>query len=259
MAVDDAHHVITGAVASTAGSKDSENLAEILDQTIENLAQNQIKIDQVAADAGYSSGKALAYCEENGIDAYIPNFGQYKPEREGFVFNTEKDQYECIQKGGNTAILTFKGIKTDPRGYSFKNYRSSESECKNCPLRESCCGKSTKFKKIVETVYKPYYDRMHAKLEANRAYANKIVKKRSATVEPVLGTLINFLNMKKINSRGMAQANKHVLMAALTYNLKKLLRFERKKGWPISLEMTKIEEKQKNLQNWLFRAPILRF
>ncbi|PSL02244.1 hypothetical protein [Cecembia rubra] len=28
------------------------------------------------------------------------------------------------------------------------------------------------------------------------------------TVEPVLGTLINFLNMRKINSRGMEQANK---------------------------------------------------
>lgn len=38
IAVDDSHHVITGACASTAGSKDSENLAEILDQTIENLA-----------------------------------------------------------------------------------------------------------------------------------------------------------------------------------------------------------------------------
>jgi len=35
--------------------------------------------------------------------------------------------------------------------------------------------------------------------------------------------------MKRINSRGMPQANKHVLMAALTYNLKKYLRFVVKK------------------------------
>lgn len=259
LAVDDAHHVITGAVASTAGSKDSENLAEILDQTVTNLSQNQIKIDQVAADAGYSSGKALKYCEEHEIDAYIPNFGQYKPTREGFTYNNEKDQYECIQKGGHAAVLTFKGIKTDAKGYDFKNYRSSESDCKNCPLREACCGKSTKFKKLVESVYKPYYDRMHQKLEANRQYANKIVRKRSATVEPVLGTLINFLNMRKINTRGMAQANKHVLMAALTYNLKKFLKFERNKVWHIALEMTKMADKLQNLQNWLSCTPILRF
>ncbi|MEZ4843018.1 MAG: hypothetical protein R3A43_02070 [Bacteroidia bacterium] len=36
--------------------------------------------------------------------------------------------------------------------------------------------------------------------------------------------------MKKINSRGMKQANKHKRMAALTYNLKKYLNFSRKKA-----------------------------
>lgn len=93
---------------------------------------------------------------------------------------------------------------------------------------------------------------MHAKLEANRPYANKIVKKRSATVELVLGTLINFLNMKKINSRGMAQANKHVLMAALTYNLKKLMKFSVNKVWHIAQPMTKIGEE---LLNFLIIYP----
>jgi transposase len=241
LAVDDGHHVITGACASTSGSKDSEILSDILDQTIENLAQNHIEIDQIAADAGYSSGKALQYCEERGVDAYIPNFGQYKPEREGFTYNTTLDQYECIQTGGNAAILSFKGIKTSSKGYDMKNYRSSESSCKACPLREQCCGKTTKFKKLVETVYKPYYDRMHEKLNHNRQYTNKIVKIRSATVEPVLGTLINFGNMKRVNTRGLKMANKHVLMAALTYNLKKYIKFNRKKPQIMALEMQEIK------------------
>ncbi|WP_299181047.1 transposase [uncultured Chryseobacterium sp.] len=47
----------------------------------------------------------------------------------------------------------------------------------------------------------------------------------SSTVEQVLGTLINHHNMRRINSRGMTQANKHVLMATLCYNLKKHLKF----------------------------------
>jgi Transposase DDE domain len=83
---------------------------------------------------------------------------------------------------------------------------------------------------------------MHKKLKANQQYTNAIVRKRSSTVEPVLGTLINFLNMKKINSRGMTQANKHVLMAALTYNLKKLLKFDRKKPTIKAQEMPKMTE-----------------
>src|SRR5690606_38655197 len=60
-------------------------------------------------------------------------------------------------------------------------------------------------------------------------YTRMLTKRRSSTVEPVLGTLINHHNMKRTNSRGMPQANKHVMMAALSYNLKKFLRFIVKK------------------------------
>ncbi|MFV0151605.1 transposase [Empedobacter falsenii] len=76
-----------------------------------------------------------------------------------------------------------------------------------------------------DRIHKPLYDKMHEKLTQNKAYHRRLVKRRSATVEPVLGTLINFFNLKRINSRGMAQANKHVLMSSLSYNLKKYLRF----------------------------------
>ena len=237
LAVDDTHHVITGACASSAGNRDSQNIAEILTQTIDNLKDNSIDIDQLTADTGYSSGEALKFCEANKIDAYIPNFGQYKPEREGFIYNKDNDRYECIQEGGNRAFLPYKGLQTDKLGYTKKSYRSSERDCKNCPLVEQCCGKTTRFKKLDESIHKPYYDRMHEKLTGNPAYAKRISKIRSRTVEPVLGTLINFLNMKKINSRGMEQANKHVIMAALTYNLKKYLRFNRKQTRPIAMEM----------------------
>jgi len=47
-----------------------------------------------------------------------------------------------------------------------------------------------------------------------------LVKRRSSRVTPVLGTLLNHHNMRRINSRGLAQANKHVLIADLSYNLK---------------------------------------
>ena len=82
--------------------------------------------------------------------------------------------------------------------------------------------------KLDESIHKPLYDKMHQKLSQNKAFHRRLVKRRSSTVEPVLGTLINHYNMKRIKSRGMAQANKHVLMAALCYNFKKYLKFERK-------------------------------
>ena len=229
LAVDDAHHVIVGACASSAGSKDSVIFPDIMNQTLANCRANQIPIDEVLADAGYSSGEALKYCKEKGINAYIPNFGQYKPEREGFVFNKEENRYECTKEGGNKALLLFKGARTDSKGYSKNIYRSSERDCKDCPLRAECCGKVTKFKKIDDTIHKPLYDEMHAKLTRDPDYTRLLTKRRSSRVEPVLGTLINYHNMKRVNTRGLKNANKHVLIAALTYNLKKYLKFITKK------------------------------
>ncbi len=229
IAVDDAHHVITGACSDFADKRDSQCIEKIVELTEENLNENGIELEELLADGGYSSGEALKYLNQKNINAYIPNFGQYKPEREGFIFNKELHQYECIKEGGNKAILPFKGEKTDSKGYTKRTYRSSESSCKNCPLREQCCGKTTKFKKIDDSIHKEHYDRMHQKLIQNPYYAKKMVRVRSKTVEPVIGTLVNFTNMKRVNTRGIKQANKHVLMAALTYNLKKYLKFITKK------------------------------
>ncbi|NBA78607.1 hypothetical protein GOQ04_23835 [Emticicia sp. ODNR4P] len=65
-------------------------------------------------------------------------------------FYKEANYYQCTQEGGKQAILTYKGEKTDSKGYTKRTYRSSESDCKDCPLREQCCGKATKFNRAGE-------------------------------------------------------------------------------------------------------------
>ena len=34
---------------------------------------------------------------KKNINAYIPNFGQYKSEREGFMFHKEENYYQCTK------------------------------------------------------------------------------------------------------------------------------------------------------------------
>lgn len=75
-AVDDKHHVITGALADFASKKDSDSLEQIVAQAKENLEQNNITLEEVIADAAYSSGKALKYLAQANIKGWIPNFGQ---------------------------------------------------------------------------------------------------------------------------------------------------------------------------------------
>jgi transposase len=223
LCVDTKNHVITGAIADYADKRDSQSLEKLCERTNENLQEHQMKVSRLLADTGYSSGEALKYCEDNNIDAYIPNFGRYKPEREGFVYNKSIDRYECQR--GNKAILPLKSSNVKNGKYLNKRYSSKEGDCKGCIFLVECCGKKTKYKKLDDSIHKEYYDRMHKKLSENKPYSQRMYRLRSSTVEPVIGTLINYMNMRRVNTRGISLANKHVLMSALTYNLKKYLRF----------------------------------
>jgi hypothetical protein len=118
--------------------------------------------------------------------------------------------------------LVFKKVKVN-NGYAIREYRSSRKDCANCPLRSSCIGKSFE-KSIRQTADKPYYDKMHERLKTS--YARRMKKLRQSTVEPVQGTLINFLAMKRVNTRGIKLANKCMMMAAIAYNLKKMMKFK---------------------------------
>lgn len=222
VSVDTAHHVITQIQSDFANKKDSQCLPSLLKNTIENLEDNDLVMEELLADGGYSSGEALQALEDNDIEGYIPNFGQYKNEREGFSFDKVNDRYTCSRG----VHLPFKKITTSSLGYQRRVYRSSAKDCTSCPLRGSCIGK-TDFKKIEDTIDKALYDRMHIKLQS--AKYKQLKKLRSSTVEPVLGTLINFLGLRRINTRGILQANKCMLMAAMAYNLKKLLKFTTRK------------------------------
>ena len=217
VSVDTGSHVICGAAVDHADKRDADTIDNIIGQTIENLSENDIKIEKVLADAAYSSGQAYKYLESLGIAAHIPAGGGYKPQRDGFAYSKEEDCYICCQG----AKLAFKRITT-PKGKktSNKTCYSSVSDCRNCPLREKCC-KDKKYKRLGHSIGKPYYDAAH---EMANTYKGKPMRcLRSSTVEPVLGTLLGFLRMKKVYTKGKELAHKQLLMAAAAYNLKKLM------------------------------------
>jgi len=251
LSVDTSQHVITGACADFADKRDSQCLEKLCEQTIENLQENELKLDELLADTGYSSGSALEYLEQTGINAWIPNFGQFTPEREGFIYNKELNRYECQR--GNRALLPFKNVRTDSKGYTRHIYRSNESVCKNCPHKTACCGEKTKFKKIEQSEHYELYMKNHEKRTKNERYAARMSRLRSATVEPVLGTLINFMGMKRVNARGIAQAEKHVLMASLCYNLKKMLKFKPRNVEAVAIKMrAKVDNHAKIFSDMFF-------
>jgi hypothetical protein len=135
------------------------------------------------------------------------------------------------------------------RSYEMHVYRSSSKDCGNCPLRSQCIGTSD-FKKIDDSIYKPHYDKMHERLKTK--YAKQMKKLRSSTVEPVLGTLINFTGMRRIWTRGIKAANKFMLGAAIAYNLKKYMKFITKQVKTNAMAMKVEKQVQKTNETLCF-------
>ncbi|HVE61109.1 MAG TPA: IS1182 family transposase [Chitinophagaceae bacterium] len=220
IAVDTAHHVITHAGSFTADEKDCRDLITITQQLQTRLNGYGIQIEKLLADGAYSSGENYQYLEKTGITPYIPLLGGALSGSEGFIYDEAKDWYICR----NNKLLKGSGrVVDDGRGHPVRKYFSLQSDCKNCPIRKSCITDKAKTKKIQHSIYKAELERAKARQQTVKAKVMK--RKRSSTVEPVWGTLINFTGMKRLNARGLKAANKMLLLSATVYNLKKWLRF----------------------------------
>lgn len=217
VSVDTASHVITHIQAFEANQRDSQCLPLVIENLVETLKQNGMCVEEIIADRGFSSGQALKALEENNITGYIPNRGQYVHERVGFTYHEEGDYYCCP----NNKKLTYKGTFETLDGVFNKEYKVSRKECNNCPFSSTCSAYKKYASIIRETIDKPYYQRMHERMQSKKAKI--LMKKRQSTVEPVIGTLVNYTGMKKVNTKGLEQANKCMTLSAVAYNLKKLI------------------------------------
>ena len=220
LSVDTTHHVITHIHADYADQKDNQCLQQTVNGLTARLSHQGIKVTTLLADAGYSSGENYAYLEDKGIESYIPPHGTYKGGPEGFVYNREGNYWLCRQG----KHVTFRKQRLE-KGTLKDLYFTRRSDCKGCPLKTACIGKSYE-KKISITAYREEYERAIARLKSHEGRYHK--GKRMSTVEPVFGSLLNYYGMRKVNTIGIKQANKQMLMAATAYNLKKWLKFDSK-------------------------------
>ncbi len=223
LSVDTAHHVITDIGAYHADKKDNQCLQDITQRLKSRLEQSGLIWRNIVADTGYSDGENYAFLERMGLRSFIPPHGTYKGGPEGFLYVEQGDYFICPQ--GHE--VPFKKVFRDHRTQTKKKeYRISSKYCKVCPIREKCIGKKVQEKRITLTYYRAEYERNNARVRSKLGQYMK--RKRMSTVEPVFGTLTQFMGLRKINTKGISQANKVMHMAAIAYNLKKYLKFIQK-------------------------------
>ncbi|NMH86910.1 transposase [Flavivirga sp. Y03] len=220
LSVDTAHHVITDIQAYHAEGKDNQYLEDISNRLKKRLHGQGLIWRNCLADTGYSSGENYAFLESEGLRSFIPPHGTYKGGPDGFTYDKSQDYYTCPQG----KIIPFKKEFIEKKNNTRKKeYRASKRVCIGCPIRSECLGKSAQEKKFTVTFYRAEYERNNVRVNSSEGRYMK--SKRQSTVEPVFGTLTQFMGLRKINTIGIAQANKVMHLSAMAYNLKKYLKF----------------------------------
>jgi transposase len=219
LSVDTAHHVITDIAADYADKKDNQCLQSITVRLKNRLKEQGLLWHNLLADTGYSSGENYAFLEKEGLISYIPPHGTYKGGPEGFTYHKESDCFICPKGETIPFVKVYYEKKNNTKK---KEYRASKHICKGCSIRDKCL-KSSQEKRIDITYYREEYERAIARLKGKQ-----MMTKRKSTVEPVFGTLTQFMGMRKVFTKGIKQANKVMLLSAVAYNIKKYLKFVQK-------------------------------
>ncbi|GAC1595207.1 MAG: hypothetical protein NVS3B25_18670 [Hymenobacter sp.] len=142
----------------------------------------------------------------------------------------QTDTYQC--PAGKR--LPFKKVDTTADGGWVKLYRATYQECRNCPLKPTCIPKGT-YKQLTRTIYGGPYRRAWQRQQSRKGQRMRRV--RQSTVEPVFGSLIHHYGLRRMNVRGHASAHKTMLLTAVAYNLKKLLKYRPERQMSLAMAL----------------------
>ncbi len=214
--------------ADFADSRDSVHLPRLVAQLQTRLTAQQLPLREVLADTGYSNGFNYAFLEQRGITPRIPVLGKYKPVVKCFTYEPDQNAYRC--PAGK--LLPFRNYCTSLDGNWFKNYRGEYCDCQACPLKPTCVPSATQ-KKLVRSPYDATYLRAWQRQQSRAGQRRRRV--RQGTVEPVFGNLLHHYRLRRVNTKGQAAAHKAMLLSAVVYNFKKLLKYRPKRVVSVAL------------------------
>ncbi len=215
----DSEHKLIVAEEVTQDGNDSHQLSPMLEKAQEILESQDLT---VLADSGYYEGNQLKACEEQNITVFvaIPNKSKFiaaqgRFTREQFKYDEEQNCYICPQ--GNS--LKTWGKSHQKNNKWFVRYRSTASECRQCPLREQCLTKKARVKQLsrweFETVIERHKQRMTKSSDS--------MKKRGALVEHPFGTLKNRAGINQFLMRGLEKCRGEFSLMVLGYNFTRVL------------------------------------
>jgi len=242
--VDSKHQVIVHGEAIGKGL-DNENLPPVFDGAKENIQcigkpEDYFEDKILTADASYHSITNINKCNDEKLDAYIPdNKFRNRDERfsnrlgkksssknftfADFKYDSKQDHYICpngkrLKKNGKPSLY---------KGKLLRRYISREIDCRSCNLRAKCLrykdAKQRHFTYYADESGKNISHEMIKKIESEEG--RQIYPRRIAIVEPVFGNIRIHKRMDRLNLRGKIKVNIQWLLYCMVHNIEKVANY----------------------------------
>jgi transposase len=246
--VDAKHQVIVEGEAFGSG-QDQYHLEPVLTEAQETMKaigkdEEYFKDTILTADMAYHSGENIKRCEEESIDAYMPdkNYRKRHPGLgvkqsslksrrrkfmpEDFRYDEKTDEYECP---AGKRLKRYSRSYNTRWGTMYLAYRAEKGDCEVCTHREGCIskkGKKGKRKYLsipIKSNRRNYSQEMAAKMDTERG--REIYPHRIKIVEPVFANIRTQKRLDRFTLRGKVKVNIQWLLYCMVHNIEKIANF----------------------------------
>ena len=242
--VDSKHQVIVHGEAIGKGL-DNDNLPPVVDGAKENLesigkGKDYFEGKIVTADSSYHSVTNINKCNEEKLDAYIPD-NKFRSRDQRFAsrlgdgskskkftftdfhYDDDKDEYIC-PNGKRLKPLVKDGRH---KGKRLKRYVSNQADCRRCDLRARCLrykdARCRHLSYYADACGQNISQAMVEKIETPKG--RKIYPQRIAIVEPVFANIRVHKRMDKFSLRGKIKVNIQWLLYCMVHNIEKIANY----------------------------------
>ena len=221
--VDTAHGVIVDVDATPAHrTAELESTKTMLERV---KAQFDLNPKRLIGDMAYGSAAMLGWLvNDKKIEPHVPVWDKSERDdgtfsRSAFQWDEKANEYRC--PAGKPLRCRWRKFTAARTGITKANtiiYRSSERDCKACPLKAKCCP-NTPMRKIARSVHERARD--VARSIASTAEYRQSRRERKK-VEMLFAHLKRILKLDRLRLRGLSGARDEFLLAATAQNLRRL-------------------------------------
>ncbi len=214
---DSKSQVVLCAQASPADQGDPEAAMPVLERAGSRLVASGLGLGTVLGDTGYDDSKFHRFVEDLGATPLTKShrgpcragvFG-----KDAFRWDAQRQVYIC--PAGRT-------LMRNGHDQEKLNFRSAKRDCDVCPLRGACLDPGKRRRMLSRSIHEDA--RTRNRQRAGTAAGKAALDRRGCIVEPPFGDMKRHGGLRTVNCRTGKRVGVKILMAAITWNLKKLAR-----------------------------------